>query len=324
MENRVTIVVYHYVRDLKHSRYPAIKGLDIGLFNEQLMFIKRHYTIITMEQLIDAVDNDTELPSKAALLTFDDAYRDHYAYVFPILLDQNVQGSFFPPARAIQEHIVLDVNKIHHVLASAPSPQDIVEEIYQILDRCRDEYGCESNEAYYTKFAVADRFDTADVIFIKRLLQRGLEEQLRGVVTNALFAKFVGVPESTFARELYMNVDQIKEMKEFGMHIGSHGFGHYWLDSLSMEQQELEITRSLDFLRGIEGGVDSWTMAYPYGGYNSDTIDLLKKHRRKLALTIELGVASVSKETRFRLARLDTNDLPMDRRAHVNRWYELG
>ena len=34
--NNLTIVMYHYVRDLKNSRYPDIKGLDVSLFKEQI------------------------------------------------------------------------------------------------------------------------------------------------------------------------------------------------------------------------------------------------------------------------------------------------
>ena len=30
------ISMYHYTRDLKHSRYPEIKGLDARLFREQI------------------------------------------------------------------------------------------------------------------------------------------------------------------------------------------------------------------------------------------------------------------------------------------------
>ena len=30
--SNLTIVMYHYVRDLKNTRYPGIKGLDIDLF----------------------------------------------------------------------------------------------------------------------------------------------------------------------------------------------------------------------------------------------------------------------------------------------------
>lgn len=31
-EAKLTIIMYHYIRDLKKSRYPQIKGLDIHLF----------------------------------------------------------------------------------------------------------------------------------------------------------------------------------------------------------------------------------------------------------------------------------------------------
>jgi len=75
---KVTIVMYHYVRDLKHSRYPEIKGLDISLFYEQIMFLKKHYKFITMEMLIDSFENGSALPDKSVLLTFDDAYSDHF------------------------------------------------------------------------------------------------------------------------------------------------------------------------------------------------------------------------------------------------------
>jgi len=36
MSQYLTIVMYHYVRELKHSRYPEIKGLAIDDFKEQI------------------------------------------------------------------------------------------------------------------------------------------------------------------------------------------------------------------------------------------------------------------------------------------------
>ena len=77
--------MYHYVRDLKNSRYPAIKGLDIDLFKEQIRYLINHYKFITMEMLISAIENKSSIPSKSVLLTFDDAYIDHFEYVFPFL-----------------------------------------------------------------------------------------------------------------------------------------------------------------------------------------------------------------------------------------------
>lgn len=38
--NKVTIVMYHYVRDLANSRFPQIRGLDYSLFKKQIEFFK--------------------------------------------------------------------------------------------------------------------------------------------------------------------------------------------------------------------------------------------------------------------------------------------
>lgn len=34
MDQKLYIAMYHYTRDLKHSRYPEIKGLDVPLFRQ--------------------------------------------------------------------------------------------------------------------------------------------------------------------------------------------------------------------------------------------------------------------------------------------------
>lgn len=48
--------MYHYTRDLKHSRYPEIKGLDLPLFREQIHYFKDNFNVVTMEQVIDAAE----------------------------------------------------------------------------------------------------------------------------------------------------------------------------------------------------------------------------------------------------------------------------
>jgi len=322
MNSKVTIVMYHYVRDLNNSRFPEIKGLDINLFKEQIAYLKKLYTIITMEELIAAIDNKTSLPPKSVLLTFDDAYLDHYTQVFPVLVENGIQGSFYPPVKAITEHTVLDVNKIHFMLASCDNIEDLVKDLLELLDQYRDEYNLESNDYYYEKLAVANRFDTADVIFIKRVLQIELEESLRNVLTDILFAKYVGMSESSFSRELYMSIDQIKTMKHFGMHIGSHGYDHYWLNSLSKDKQRDEIERSIQFIALIGGDTSKWTMCYPYGGFNNDTLDLLDSYNCKVGFTTNVALADICNDNRFTLSRLDTNDLPKDKNAQPNFWFE--
>ena len=323
MENQnLTVVMYHYVRDLKYSRYPSIKGLDATLFKEQVAFLKKHYSFVTVEEVIAATQGIHKLPSHPVILTFDDAYIDHFTYVFPILKNEGVQGAFYAPVKAITQHKVLDVNKIHFILASTPEEKmsSLLKEITLLLDKYREVYHLESFEFYYKKLAQLDRFDTKEVIFVKRLLQVELVEELRNIITTELFGKIVGVEEGTFSRELYMSEDQMKCMVSAGMHIGSHGYDHYWLGSLPKEKQEVEIKESLKFI-DIGGDIKHWTICYPYGNYNDDTITLLKENHCALGFTTEVKLADINNQMGdnvFKIPRLDTNDLPKDAKALPN------
>ena len=322
--NKVTIVMYHYVRDLQHSRYPNIKGLDITRFREQIEYLKKHYQFIKMEMLIDAIENNCSLPEKSVLLTFDDAYTDHFKYVLPLLKEHKIQGSFFLPVKAITENTVLDVNKIHFILASEENKSKIVTEIKKELKKFRKDYNLENDSYYYEKLAHPDRFDSADVIFIKRLLQVELDETLRKIMTNNLFEKIVGFNDNSFIRELYMDIEQIKCMKRNGMHIGSHGYDHYWLGSLTRKNQKNEIEKSLAFLKKIGCDTKKWTMSYPYGDFNDSTIELLTEYSCKLAFTTKANIADIQNCNKYTLPRLDTNDIPKNRDAVTNDWYLKG
>lgn len=319
--SKVSIIMYHYVRDLKHSRYPKIKGLDVELFKEQIQYILNYYKVIRMEELIEAVEKQKKLANNSALLTFDDAYKDHFEFVFPILDELGIQGSFFPPAKAIQEHQVLDVNKIHFILASVEEKNRIISDIYSLMDKFREEYSLEPNIYYSDKLKTEDcRFDTKEVVFLKRMLQRELPENLRNIIVHFLFNKYVHKDEASFSRELYMNIDQLKCMRRKGMYIGNHGYGHRWLNTVPKEQQQKEIELSLKFLKKIGCNTENFAFCYPYGAYNESLLSVLKENECSLALTTQVGIADLSKNQPLFFQRLDTNDLPKDRLAKPNKW----
>jgi len=136
--------------------------------------------------------------------------------------------------------------------------------------------------------------------------------------------QFVTSDESAFSRELYMSIDQIKCMVDCGMHIGSHGYDHYWLGSLSKEKQQIEIEKSIKFISEVGGDINNWSICYPYGNYNDDTIALLKENGCKLGLTTEVNIVDFNSKISdaiYKLPRLDTNDLPKNSIANVNQWY---
>jgi len=320
MRRYLTIVMYHYVRELKHHRYPEIKGLTIASFKEQIAYVKKYYNPISAYDLMDCIESGCDLPTRPLLLTFDDGYIDHFSEVFPFLNRNKLSGCFFPPAKCILENRVLDVNKIHFILACIPDKNVLVSYIYQFLEENRSSYHLESREYYWKKNGVPSRYDTAEVMFVKYMLQRDLPKELRNVITDQLFKKFVSNDEKAFSKELYMSTDQISCLQRNGMYIGSHGYDHYWLNSLSEDAQKREIDLSLEFLKKIGSDTERWIMCYPYGSYNESLLSILKQRNCSVGLTTEVGIADLTKDNPLTFPRLDTNDLPKDSKAETNAW----
>ncbi len=310
-----SIIMYHYVRDLPYTRYPDIKGLTVSLFREQIAYLQKHYHFVRAQDLIAAIYEEKPLPENAVWLTFDDGYADHYQNVFPILDELGIEGAFFVPVKAIQEHKVLDVNKIHFILASVKDIQALLKDMYHLLDQYRETYRLEPNDYYFQKLAVSNRFDTKEIIFVKRLLQVELPEKLRNIITDNLFQRYVSDNESAFAQELYLTEAQLRCMVRHGMYVGSHGYGHYWLDSLPPEKQAVEVDKGLEFLKHIGCDTDNWIMNYPYGAYNDSLIGIIRERGCKLGLSTRVAVAELTRDNALTLPRLDTNDLPKDRNA---------
>jgi peptidoglycan/xylan/chitin deacetylase (PgdA/CDA1 family) len=311
MNRSVTIVMYHYVRDLERSRFPAIKGLSVERFRRQLDYIQSRYTPISIEMLLGAMGpGRDDLPPNSILLTFDDGYTDHFANVFPLLDERDIQGCFFPSAKAAIDHTVLDVNKIQFVIATARDARALLDQVFASLAEFHSEYTLKTKEDYLSEIKREHRYDSFDVTVIKGLLQRNLPEPVRTEIVRRLFVEYVTADEAAFASELYMSIDQITCMHRHGMHIGSHGYAHLWLNHVSPEEQVAEIDQSLDFLRRWGSDKEGWTICYPYGGLNDSLLQLLRGRQCKLGFTVEARIADLDLDDRLTLPRIDTNDLP--------------
>ena len=226
----------------------------------------------------------------------------------------------FSPARAVLEHKVLDVNKIHFILASTYDKSKIIGAIFSMMDEMQGHFRLEPKERFYERIAQPNRFDPAEVIFIKRALQRELPAKLRNLVLDRLFAQFVTQDEAAFAAELYMSSDQLRCMLRHGMYIGSHGYDHLWMDTLEAPAQEREVGKSLEFLKSLGCGTKNWAMCYPYGGWNESLVQILREKGCKVGLTTRVAIADIRLEDPLRLSRIDTNDLPKRAGAEPNVW----
>lgn len=306
--NALNIIMYHYVRPIKDSIFPGIRGLELSGFRRQLDYLEENYSIVTAQEVINALKGSSSLPSNACWLTFDDGYKDHYQHVLPELKSRKLEGSFFPPSQAITDNIVLDVNAVHHILASGGE----IKKLRASLDELCLQNGLKPTalEKLWDQYGHSNRFDDAETIYIKRLLQHALPEDLRSFLTKELFRKYVGVDLSHFSSELYMSKEEIISLVDNGMFVGSHGSRHYWLDRIDLASQEKDILDSLSFLEEIGCKMNDWIMCYPYGAYNQDTLKVLKKLGAAIGITTEVRQALLGVDNPLTLPRFDTNDFP--------------
>ena len=313
--NKLYISMYHYTRDIKNSRYPAIKGLETEDFKRQLDFFKENFNVVTMEEVIEAIQEGKRLPEKALLLTFDDGYTDNYTVALPLLLERGLQGSFFVPAKPLDKGGLLEVNKIHFTLAKG-NEKDIVKDILdyslKIKEKLREKLNIadrDISEELYKRYAVSNGRDTVDTSFIKKMLQEILPAENRTKIIDILFDKYVEVSEEALANELYVNKTQLKVMKKLGMFIGLHGYEHNHLALLTEEEQKKDLEKSLSAMREFMDE-DAWVMNYPYGSYNETTLRLIKSRGAVLGLTTKRGIADIKPDSALELARFDCNDFP--------------
>lgn len=307
----VTIVMYHYVRDLNKTRYPNIKGLSTDRFIQQLDFIENNFSIVRMEDCLECIHGESKnFPENAALLTFDDGYMEHFNEVFPILDERRIQGSFFPPVQSTMENKILDVNKIHFILASSDEPKELLDVLRSEIKNLQNRYGLEDPEAYFDRIDNSEHpYDPVPVVTFKRVLQRELPFKARQKIVSVMFDEFVGVREDVFSKELYMNESQLKTMIRHGMFVGGHGYSHKWLNAIDEDEQKRELDKTEDFLDLLGVDADQKVMCYPYGGYNHTLLKLMEISGFAAGLATIPKIAVVDREHRYRLSRIDTNEV---------------
>ncbi|TWT08807.1 polysaccharide deacetylase family protein [Reyranella sp. CPCC 100927] len=311
MSGRLTIIMYHYVHEPAGQGFVKLVGRTYDEFQGQLDYLERHFAIITPEQFTDAVNGSSTLPANACMLTFDDGYRIHYSVVFKALRERGLCGFFFPPARPVAEPNVLDVHKIHFTLTSPVGPSEVARQLCGWLEANAATFSLQPVASYKAAYAKASRFDPAEIVFVKRVLQKGLPDVARAAAVDWLFRKLSGHDEAALSNAFYLRAHEITEMVDNGMYVGSHSYSHRWLDTLTGDEQDRELDLSLAFLESVGAPTGNWIMCYPYGGQNPALLDRLRRRGCVAGLTTEVAVADVGRHDPLLLPRLDTNDLPL-------------
>jgi peptidoglycan/xylan/chitin deacetylase (PgdA/CDA1 family) len=286
----LTVMMYHYVRDPGDAAEAGsgIPGLPRQIFETQLDYLMRRYTLIAWPVLCQFLLEDEPLPPAACLLTFDDGVCDHYLNVYPALQAHGLSGLFFTLARTPEEGLALG-HKIHFLLAKL-GLITLREEIWLRLTAEQRVQYHHAVEKYRTQYA--------DLAVFKAILQRDLSVEAEPILRD-LFEETIGF-EVEITQNYYLTPAQIAKMSAAGMYFGGHSHSHPWLDWVSSDVQGAEIKASATHLQTIEPG--PWAFAYPYGGLSEALPETLKANQFAAAFTTK---AQTHHTDPFYIGRLD-------------------
>ncbi len=95
---RVPILVYHSIRPERPTDTDFIKSFNTEpqSFEKQMQYLKDNgYSVVSLNDLYDALTAGKKLPEKSVILNFDDGWQDQYDNAFPILKKFNYTATFF-------------------------------------------------------------------------------------------------------------------------------------------------------------------------------------------------------------------------------------
>ena len=106
------VLMYHKVNLNRRDNLTV----SIEQFERQLKFLKENkYEAISMNQLIDFLENKSLLPDKPVLITFDDGYLDNLELAYPLLQKYQFKAVIFIPTSFIGTEILQDGHPTLHM-----------------------------------------------------------------------------------------------------------------------------------------------------------------------------------------------------------------
>lgn len=101
---RVPVLVYHSIAQHHVGQTGEQRELDVdtAAFRAQMSYLARQrYHVISLEELVDALEGRRTVPANAVVITFDDGWKDQFEDALPILEQYGFTATFFVYTGAI-------------------------------------------------------------------------------------------------------------------------------------------------------------------------------------------------------------------------------
>lgn len=266
----VIVIDFHsVVADSEGSVYPEPSvNLPVEDFRRILDFLTRYFKIVSLDEVVEALEAGGMFARPVVALTVDDGFRDNYELLFPVLKEKGLPATIFLTAGLIATPERIWVDRILEAVAGTKNETIRVsrsavgeERVFPIKSLRQKQDAAVELLEWLKTLPVAER----------QARQKDIEDQLG--------YRPAGEP-------LMLNWEQIREMEKQGITFGAHTMTHPILSRMPHEEAAREIRESKALIER-ELGHPVRHFAFPNGGRDDFTPELGDYCR-------ELGFNSVS------------------------------
>jgi peptidoglycan/xylan/chitin deacetylase (PgdA/CDA1 family) len=238
--SKYVILCYHRVGT---EGIPFYSTLPASQFEMQMRYLRKHYRVLPLSELIQEIQNPPQQPRQALAVTFDDGYSDLHRYALPILRKYGIPATVYLTVNCIETGEVAWYDRIFLIFQVAGksiqlplrggmcfplgSPRQRIEAAANIVGILR-------------KTPVEERKKACDLLEKQVALPAG---KLRGRM---------------------LSWQQIFDMKSAGICFGAHTLSHPALSQLSSAEIDRELAESKRILEN-RLGAPVLDFAFPFG-----------------------------------------------------------
>jgi peptidoglycan/xylan/chitin deacetylase (PgdA/CDA1 family) len=249
----IPVLAYHRIVNIENEdEYPfdeALVSASEQEFNWQMQYISENFTPIRLSEVCEFVLSGKRLPKNPIIVTFDDGFDDNYYTAFPILKKHNVPATIFVVPEFIDSHETIWYEKLAYLIKNTTDDVEIPG-LNLILKGTDDLVQRRNN--YCTVVNKLKVVSNAD----------------RLIILDDLYARYLNdfsqISESVRALSRSLSWEQIQEMNQSIVEIGSHSVTHPVLTMLTDDELAHELSDSKKILEDKLNEPVS-TVAYPVG-----------------------------------------------------------
>lgn len=237
------VLNYHRIGDSHACEFDrGVFSASADEFEKHLAFLSKNFQVVALEEAIALLQRPSQLKHLHVLLTFDDGYRDNFDIAFPILQAHGHTAVFFVAVNLVGSSCIPWWDEVAFLIrGSSKSALEFSYPNYTRLDLSND---CESQIQ-----GVLRMFMSPDV----------KPDLMMGALREAVE---IEMPRPT---RRFMDWNEVCELANHGMDIGSHTVSHSMLSQLNPEERLRELIDSKSEIE-IRIAKPVRAIAYPFGG----------------------------------------------------------